>query len=159
MTTVSEIFEAMATQVESDRLDGIDVVIGWALSGDESTEKTMSIADGSLSVEDGLSDSANATISMDSDDFKDMMSGELNPMMAFMGGKVKIDGDMSAVMKIQGLMGQFPTLNQTKFDQKPVALCCRLFCYLRAFSQQNAPIYTKIMGHELNTCEERISNH
>ena len=105
MTTVSEIFEAMSTQVESDRLDGIDVVIGWALSGDEPTEKTMSIADGSLSVEDGLNDSANATISMDSDDFKAMMSGELNPMMAFMGGKVKIDGDMSAVMKIQGLMG------------------------------------------------------
>lgn len=105
MTTVAEIFTAMATQVESDRLDGIDVVIGWSLSGDEEAEKTMSIADGALSVEDGLSDSANATISMDSDDFKAMMSGELNPMMAFMGGKVKIDGDMSAVMKIQGLMG------------------------------------------------------
>ncbi len=105
MTTVAEIFTAMATQVDSDRLDGIDVVIGWALSGDEATDKTMSIADGSLSVEDGLNDGANATISMDSDDFKAMMSGELNPMMAFMGGKVKIDGDMSAVMKIQGLMG------------------------------------------------------
>lgn len=105
MTTVTDIFEAMASQVDSDRLDGIDVVIGWALSGDEATEKTMSIADGSLSVDDGLNDDANATISMDSDDFKAMMSGELNPMMAFMGGKVKIDGDMSAVMKIQGLMG------------------------------------------------------
>ena len=105
MTTVTDIFAAMSTQVESDRLDGIDVVIGWSLSGDEATEKTMSIADGSLSVEDGLNDDANATISMDADDFKAMMSGELNPMMAFMGGKVKIDGDMSAVMKIQGLMG------------------------------------------------------
>ena len=105
MTTVLDIFEAMASQVDSDRLDGIDVVIGWALTGDEGTEKTMSIAGGQLSVADGLSDDANATISMDSDDFKDMMSGDLNPMMAFMGGKVKIDGDMSAVMKIQGLMG------------------------------------------------------
>ena len=100
MTTVTDIFEAMTSQVDSDRLDGIDVVIGWALSGDEAAEKTMSIADGSLSVDEGLSDSANATISMDSDDFKAMMSGELNPMMAFMGGKVKIDGDMSAIFQL-----------------------------------------------------------
>ncbi len=105
MTTVTEIFGAMASGVEADKLDGIDVVIGWSLSGDEAAEKTMSIADGKLNVEDGLNDEANATISMDSEDFKAMMSGELNPMMAFMGGKVKIDGDMSAVMKIQGLMG------------------------------------------------------
>lgn len=105
MTTVTEIFEAMASGVDADKLDGIDVIIGWSLSGDEAAEKTMSIADGKLDVAEGLNDDANATINMDSEDFKAMMSGELNPMMAFMGGKVKIDGDMSAVMKIQGLMG------------------------------------------------------
>jgi putative sterol carrier protein len=42
---------------------------------------------------------------MDSDDYVKMMSGELNPMMAFMSGKVKVDGDLNSVMKMQSLFG------------------------------------------------------
>jgi putative sterol carrier protein len=32
-----------------------------------------------------------------------MMGGELNPMMAFMTGKMKIDGDKGVAMKLAGL--------------------------------------------------------
>lgn len=47
---------------------------------------------------------ADCTVSMTSEDFQAMMSGDLNPMMAFMGGKIKIDGDMGVAMNIQSLM-------------------------------------------------------
>ena len=33
-----------------------------------------------------------------------LKSGELNPMMAVMGGKVKIKGDMGLAMKLQSLL-------------------------------------------------------
>ncbi len=33
-----------------------------------------------------------------------LRKGELNPMMAMMGGKVKIKGDMGLAMKLQGLL-------------------------------------------------------
>lgn len=33
-----------------------------------------------------------------------LRKGELNPMMAMMGGKIKIKGDMSLAMKLQGLL-------------------------------------------------------
>ena len=105
MATVEEIFAAMSDRMDGDAADGVDVTIGWDLSGDEATSKTIAISGGSLDVAEGIADGVDATISMDSDDFKDMVTGELNPMMAFMGGKVKIDGDMSAVMKIQSLFG------------------------------------------------------
>lgn len=105
MTTAAEVFEAMPARLDAAKADGIDVVIGWDLSGDEETQQTIKISGGSLTVEEGLSADANATISMDSDDFVAMTTGELNPMMAFMGGKVKVDGDMSAVMKIQSIFG------------------------------------------------------
>ena len=105
MTTAAEVFEAMPSRLDADAAADINVTIGWDLSGDEETQKTIKIADGAMTVEDGLADDLNATISMDSDDFVAMTTGELNPMMAFMGGKVKVDGDMSAVMKIQNLFG------------------------------------------------------
>ncbi len=34
-----------------------------------------------------------------------LKSGDLNPMMAVMGGKVKIKGDMGLAMKLQSLLG------------------------------------------------------
>ena len=34
----------------------------------------------------------------------ELQSGDLNPMMAVMGGKVKISGDMGLAMKVQSLM-------------------------------------------------------
>jgi len=43
---------------------------------------------------------ADATISMTLDDFQDLVSGDLNPTMAFMTGKLKVDGDMSAAMAL-----------------------------------------------------------
>lgn len=33
-----------------------------------------------------------------------LRKGDLNPMMAMMGGKVKIKGDMGLAMKLQGLL-------------------------------------------------------
>ncbi|MGB1121804.1 MAG: SCP2 sterol-binding domain-containing protein [Saprospiraceae bacterium] len=48
---------------------------------------------------------ADCTISMTSEDFQAMLSGNLNPMMAFMGGKIKIDGDMGVAMQLQSLFG------------------------------------------------------
>lgn len=46
---------------------------------------------------------ADCTIKMSLDSFDKMMKGNLNPMMAFMGGKMKIDGDKGVAMKLASL--------------------------------------------------------
>jgi len=46
---------------------------------------------------------ANCTIKMKLRNFDKLISGSLNPMMAFMSGKMKIDGDMSIAMKLSSL--------------------------------------------------------
>jgi putative sterol carrier protein len=35
----------------------------------------------------------------------DVLSGKLNPAMAFMSGKIKVQGDMALAMKLQQLLG------------------------------------------------------
>jgi putative sterol carrier protein len=47
---------------------------------------------------------ADCTISTSVETLMKMKSGELNPMMAAMSGKVKISGDMSLAMKLQSLI-------------------------------------------------------
>lgn len=48
---------------------------------------------------------ADCTVSVSQEDMEALMSGDLNPMMAFMGGKIKVDGDMGVAMKLQSIVG------------------------------------------------------
>ncbi len=57
-------------------------------------------ADGSVTNSDDESD---CTIGVDTSDLSKMMTGDLNPMSAFMFGKLKISGDMSVAMQLQNL--------------------------------------------------------
>ena len=46
---------------------------------------------------------ANCTVDVTLEDFNAILSGELNPMGAFMAGKMKVKGDPSVAMKMQTL--------------------------------------------------------
>ena len=54
-----------------------------------------------VSMEDGEADTVIIT---SKETLIKLKSGELNPMMAVMGGKVKIIGDMGLAMKLQSLL-------------------------------------------------------
>ena len=47
---------------------------------------------------------ADVTLSADSDTFRAILDGDMNPTNAFMSGNLKIDGDMGAAMKLGGLL-------------------------------------------------------
>lgn len=47
---------------------------------------------------------ASCVISCSAETFTKLKDGSLNPMMAVMGGKVKIKGDMGLAMKLQSLL-------------------------------------------------------
>ncbi len=47
---------------------------------------------------------AACTIGVTLEDFENMMSGELAPTTAFMGGKLKVEGDMGIAMKLQTVL-------------------------------------------------------
>ena len=48
---------------------------------------------------------ADCTISLTAEVLEKLRDGEINPMMAVMGGQIKISGDMGLAMKVQSLMG------------------------------------------------------
>ena len=51
----------------------------------------------------GEDNDADCTISVSKDNFIKLAGGDLDPMMAFMSGKLKIAGDMSVAMGLQKL--------------------------------------------------------
>ncbi len=51
-----------------------------------------------------VTDDADCTIRISADDLAGMIAGEVNPMMAYTLGKLKIDGSMGVAMKVAALL-------------------------------------------------------
>ena len=62
--------------------------------------------DGENNVAKNEDEQADATIKVDWNDFMKLAQGQLDPTMAFMQGKLKIEGDMSVAMKLQSLFSK-----------------------------------------------------
>jgi putative sterol carrier protein len=105
MTTPADIFAKIPQNFDPEKAKGINMVLAFKLSGDNGGDWNINIADGKIDVNEGAAEDPAATVSMDGDDYVKMMSGDLNPMMAFMSGKIKVDGDLNSVMKMQSIFG------------------------------------------------------
>jgi len=60
-------------------------------------------AAGAVSEEDGAADT---TIRIGWDDWQQLAAGQLDGMTAFMMGKLKVEGDMSNAMQLQGILAK-----------------------------------------------------
>ncbi|MCP4425373.1 MAG: SCP2 sterol-binding domain-containing protein [Chloroflexi bacterium] len=105
MATVAELFERMPGQFDTGKAGDMNAVILFDLSGEGGGQWSVKIADGACDVVTGAADSPKSTVKMDAGDYHDMITGKLNPMMAFMSGKVKVEGDLNTVMKFQSIFG------------------------------------------------------
>lgn len=78
--------------------------LGATLKFDLGDQKIYLDGSGSENIVTTEDKDADCTISMKLQDFESLLQGELNPMMAFMTGKIKVKGDMGIAMKLQSLV-------------------------------------------------------
>ena len=78
--------------------------IGNTLKFDFGEEKIYIDGTGDENVVSTDDKDADCLIIVSKEDFAKLTSGDLNPMMAVMSGKVKIKGDMGVAMKLQSLL-------------------------------------------------------
>ena len=103
---VEEIFTKITGVLNEDLVKKTDSVFSFSLT-DKKTEYYLDLKNGAGSCGAGkASVDADATLSMTSDNFNKMFSGQLKPAQAFMSGKLKISGNMGKAMKLEKLMGQ-----------------------------------------------------
>jgi putative sterol carrier protein len=97
MATVEEITQQMKAAV------GSDSGLGKTLKFDFKGEGFIFIDKDDVTNEDKPAD---CTIVVAKSDFDQISEGKLDPTMAFMQGKLKVNGDMSVAMKLQPLLAK-----------------------------------------------------
>lgn len=103
--TPAEFFEEMKTNLDVEKIKGINATYQWDITGDGGGKWNASFSDDGFEVNEGEADSPNITITIAASDWMDLVAGKLNGQMAFMTGKLKIQGDMALAMKLQQLTG------------------------------------------------------
>ncbi len=103
--TIQQVMEAMPTMFRPDKAIGVNARILFELSGDDGGTWTVSIAEGKCTVQQAAVESPSATIKASAGDYLAIARGELDPMKAFMTGKLKAQGDMGVIMRFMQFFG------------------------------------------------------
>ncbi len=104
--TPTEVFAEIQNRLQShpERMAGVNAVYQFDLTGEEAGTWTLAIGDGKAEVHQGPGEKPNTTFVASSQDWLQIVSGKMDPTVAFMQGKLKVKGDMSMAMKLQGLI-------------------------------------------------------
>jgi len=99
--TLDEITEQMRTRIkERGAIDG--KVVKFNFSDDGVIRIDGTGAEPAVDNDDGAAD---CTITVSKDDFVEIAEGRQDAQMAFMMGKLQVDGDMSIAMQLGSILG------------------------------------------------------
>ena len=97
---VREFFESLEARAEPAKIGDLKASYRFDVAG--AGTWVVRVADGRVKVEEAPGD-ADVTISTSEDNFLKILRGQQNPMMAYMTGKIRVQGDTGAAMKLQKL--------------------------------------------------------
>jgi len=98
---VTQVFPGMLTRFQADKAKGVNATIQFDLSGEAGGTYWVKIADGQPAPTwgEGAADAPSMVFKSTDADFIALMTGKLNPMQAFMMGKIKVN-NMDIGMKM-----------------------------------------------------------
>jgi len=98
--TAQEIFDAMSNRFLPEQAGDLNATILFDLSGEGGGQWLLTVANGQATVTRDAIPNPTMTFSADASDYVAIIGGQLNPMQAFMQGKVKVKGDMSLAIRL-----------------------------------------------------------
>lgn len=95
---MSEMIDAAVKALSAKLSGGFDGVAKFVIPGEGAI---MLDASGVRAADE----EADVTLTAEADVFRSILEGDINPTMAFMTGKLKVDGSMGLAMKLGSVLG------------------------------------------------------
>ncbi|HOE65391.1 MAG TPA: SCP2 sterol-binding domain-containing protein [Candidatus Hydrogenedentes bacterium] len=104
--TATEFFEGLASRINPERISGMCATYQFNLIGDDAGDCrwVVAIDDGIAQVWQGDAANPDITVTTTASDWIDMVSGKLSGQMAFLSGRLKLQGDVSLALKLQAFL-------------------------------------------------------
>lgn len=100
--SAKEFFELLPSRANGSRTDGLNASYVFEIEGGGTW--TVKVVDGKVAVSEGDT-GGDCTISASEQTFERLVAGKQNPLTAYMTGKLKVSGDVSAALKLKSLIG------------------------------------------------------
>lgn len=91
--SIKERFATLEKRFKPDAAKGVNVRLQFKLSGEGGGEWYVEVKDGKCKVKEGTGPNPDATLIATAKDYKKIADGEMNKMVAFLRGKLKVEGD------------------------------------------------------------------
>ncbi len=107
VTSVKEIFEKHIPakfQAKPDVVQRINAIYQFHISGPGGGSWSVDCTQPGGKVVSGSAPSPKCTVAAADQDFLNIVNGKLNAQMAFMSGKLRIQGDMGLALKLQQIL-------------------------------------------------------
>ena len=97
---VYQIMSSIPGYFNAEKAKGVSAVVQCMFTGDQASDWVIKIQDQTCTVEEGKTPNPDLTIKAVAEDGVNLLMGNLDPMRAYMLGKVKVFGDLSLGMKL-----------------------------------------------------------
>ena len=102
--TLQEFFDTLPERIDTAKLAGINALFQFVGTDEGGGEWFVRIADGVPEVGTGHVDNADLTATAQTSIFLDIVNGRLRGEMAFLTGRLKVEGDITLALKIESLL-------------------------------------------------------
>ena len=98
--TAHDLLRRMPEVLDREAAAGIDAVIQY----DVSDPVHHVLNDGEMTIHEGPAEAPDLVVEIEDEDLLELFHGNLNPLTAFMSGRVKVQGDMQLAQRLVALV-------------------------------------------------------
>ncbi len=103
-TTIQQVFDLLPHYFRPDKARGVKAVVQFHITGEGGGDWVVEVADGRLTVRTGVTTApADLTVTVRADHYWALLRGEMDPLAAYMRGRLRIQGDLQLAYRLQDL--------------------------------------------------------
>ncbi len=104
VTTIQQVFDLLPQYFRPEKARDVRAVVQFHITGPGGGDWVVRVDQGRLTVESGASqEPADLTVTVSAEHYWALLRGEMDPLAAYMRGRLRIAGDLKLAYRLQDL--------------------------------------------------------